>query len=149
MGHGTGGVLSIHEDYFLLTGGIERWLYRVARKHAGNQEWAGPFTMRQLYEKSGSAARLSDFALDVRKIVAADALPEYALTMSIDERGGESVSMVRRCLLEFDDPRFQPSTRRNGRQRFSRFCRVRHGLLGVNPRRTGASTAFRMLLPDC
>ena len=33
-----GGVLTIHEDYFLLTGGIERWLYRVARKHAGQQE---------------------------------------------------------------------------------------------------------------
>ena len=34
-----GGILSIHEDYFLLTGGIERWLYRVARKHAGKQEY--------------------------------------------------------------------------------------------------------------
>ena len=33
-----GGVLTIHEDYFLLTGGIERWLYRVVRKHAGSQE---------------------------------------------------------------------------------------------------------------
>lgn len=115
----AGGVLSIHEDYFLLTGGIERWLYRVARKHGGNQNLGWTLTMRQLYEKSGSAARLSDFAVDVRKIVAADKLPEYALTMSIDERGGESVSMVRRCLLEFDDPRFQPSTRRNGRQRFT------------------------------
>jgi hypothetical protein len=30
-----GGVLTIHEDYFLLTGGVERWLYRVARKHFG------------------------------------------------------------------------------------------------------------------
>ena len=48
-----GGVLTIHEDYFLLTGGIERWLYRVARKHAGQQEAGWQFTMRQLYEKSG------------------------------------------------------------------------------------------------
>jgi plasmid replication initiation protein len=32
-----GGVLRIHEDYFLLAGGIERFLYRVARKHAGMQ----------------------------------------------------------------------------------------------------------------
>ena len=79
----TGGVLSIHEDYFLLTGGIERWLYRVARKHGGNQDMGWTLTMRQLYEKSGSAARLSDFALDIRKIVAADALPEYALTLGV------------------------------------------------------------------
>jgi hypothetical protein len=25
------GVLTIHEDYFLLTGGLERWLYRGAK----------------------------------------------------------------------------------------------------------------------
>ena len=54
-----GGVLTIHEDYFLLTGGIERWLYRVARKHAGHQEGGWQFTMRQLHEKSGSSSRLS------------------------------------------------------------------------------------------
>jgi hypothetical protein len=35
--------------------------------------------MRQLYEKSGSVARLSDFAIDVRKAVEANALPEYTL----------------------------------------------------------------------
>src|SRR3712207_2859133 len=74
-----GGVLRIHEDCFLLKGGIERWLYRVARKHAGYQETGWQFTMRQLYEKSGSTARFSDFALDVRKVVSADALPEYTL----------------------------------------------------------------------
>jgi len=30
-------VLTIDPAYFRLTGGIERWLYRVARKHAGHQ----------------------------------------------------------------------------------------------------------------
>ena len=30
-------VLAIDPTYFRLTGGIERWLYRVARKHAGRQ----------------------------------------------------------------------------------------------------------------
>jgi plasmid replication initiation protein len=30
-----GGVLSIDPAYFSITGGRERWLYRVARKHAG------------------------------------------------------------------------------------------------------------------
>src|SRR4029077_6700348 len=67
-----GGVLTIHEDYFLLTGGIERWLYRVARKHAGSQQTGWSFTMRQLYEKSGSAARFSDFSIDIRKVVQAN-----------------------------------------------------------------------------
>jgi plasmid replication initiation protein len=30
-----GGVLAIDFAYFSITGGRERWLYRVARKHAG------------------------------------------------------------------------------------------------------------------
>jgi plasmid replication initiation protein len=80
-----GGVLTIHEDYFLLTGGLERWLYRVARKHAGRQETGWQFTMRQLYQKSGSLARFSDFMIDIRKVVKTDHLPEYALDLERNE----------------------------------------------------------------
>lgn len=103
-----GGVLTIHEDYFLLTGGIERFLYRVARKHAGSQELGWRFTMRQLHEKSGSAARFSDFALDVRKAVEADHFPEYAADLYRNEAGEEVVSFVRRSKLSFGDPRWRP-----------------------------------------
>ena len=113
-----GMVLTIHEDYFILTGGIERWLYRVARKHAGHQEMGWSFTMRQLFDKSGSAARFSDFAIDVRKIVDADSLPEYALQIHRNSEGIEVVSMVRRSVLSSDDPRFElarPPSRRKGR----------------------------------
>ena len=102
-------VLTIHEDYFLLTGGIERWLYRVARKHAGSQETGWHFTMRQLHQKSGSAARFSDFALDVRKIVQADSLPEYTLSLTVNGEGEEVVSMLRRSCLGVMDPRFELS----------------------------------------
>jgi plasmid replication initiation protein len=112
-----GGVLTIHEDYFLLTGGVERWLYRVARKHAGQQEMGWSFTMRQLYEKSGSASRFSDFALDVRKIVEAGTLPEYALDASRNAEGDEIVTMIRRSRLAADDARFEiprSSRRRHG-----------------------------------
>jgi plasmid replication initiation protein len=101
-----GGVLTIHEDYFLLSGGIERWIYRVARKHAGSQETGWQFTMRQLYEKSGSMARFSDFALDVRKVVAADELPEYAISLTRNAEGEEVVHFVARSLLLPHDQRF-------------------------------------------
>ena len=30
-------VLTIDREYFALTGGVEGWLYRVVRKHAGRQ----------------------------------------------------------------------------------------------------------------
>ncbi len=102
-----GGVLTIHEDYFLLTGGIERWLYRVVRKHAGNQPTGWSFTMRQLYEKSGSAARFSDFAIDIRRVVQANKLPEYELTLERNGEGDEIIRFIHRAKLSWDHPRLE------------------------------------------
>lgn len=102
-----GGVLTIHEDYFLLTGGIERWLYRVARKHAGKQEIGWSFTMRQLYEKSGSAARLTDFAIDVRRAVRGNQLPEYEISLDRNADGDEIVRFVHCSRLALDHPQHQ------------------------------------------
>jgi plasmid replication initiation protein len=50
-------VLTIDPAYFRLTGGIERWLYRVARKHAGHQRHGWLFEVAHLHQKSGSLAR--------------------------------------------------------------------------------------------
>jgi plasmid replication initiation protein len=72
-------VLTIDPAYFALTGGIERWLYRVARKHAGRQAEGWRFELRHLHAKSASTARYSDFALDVRRLVARQPLPGYRL----------------------------------------------------------------------
>jgi len=79
-------VLTIDPDYFRLTGGIERWLYRVARKHAGRQPQGWLFEVAHLHQKSGSLARVSDFALDIRRIVARQPLPGYLLTISRQAR---------------------------------------------------------------
>ncbi|WP_075631510.1 replication initiator protein A [Novacetimonas hansenii] len=78
-------VLTIDPAYFRLTGGIERWLYRVARKHAGHQAHGWLFEIAHLHEKSGSLARLSDFALDLRRIAGRQSLPGYRLAI---RRGG-------------------------------------------------------------
>ncbi|RWQ37065.1 MAG: replication protein A [Mesorhizobium sp.] len=74
-------VLAIDPDYFALTGGIERWLYRIARKHAGRQAAGWRFELRHLHAKSGSLARYSDFAIDIRAIARRQPLPGYSLTM--------------------------------------------------------------------
>jgi plasmid replication initiation protein len=74
-------VLTIDPAYFRLTGGIERWLYRVARKHAGRQPGGWSFELAHLHEKSGSLARASDFALDLRRIVLRQPLPGYRLQL--------------------------------------------------------------------
>ena len=74
-------VLTIDRAYFGLTGGIERWLYRLMRKHGGRQTSGWQFDFRHLYRKSGSLARFSDFALDLRRIVARQALPGYRMAI--------------------------------------------------------------------
>ena len=79
-------VLAIDPAYFRLTGGIERWLYRVARKHAGRQPRGWLFEVAHLHEKSGSLARLADFAFDLRRIAARQPLPGYRLQIERDAR---------------------------------------------------------------
>ncbi|WP_193075206.1 replication initiator protein A [Pseudomonas sp. FME51] len=72
-------VLTIDPAYFRLTGGIERWLYRLVRKHGGKQEHGWQFDFRHLHRKSGSSSRFSDFAYDLRALVDKQSLPGYEL----------------------------------------------------------------------
>lgn len=90
-------VLTIDPAYFRLTGGIERWLYRVARKHAGHQSHGWLFEVGHLHVKSGSLARVSDFALDLRRIAARQPLPGYRL--QIEREHGRELLRIRPEIL--------------------------------------------------
>ena len=79
-------VLTIDPAYFRLSGGIERWLYRVARKHAGRQPRGWLFEIAHLHQKSGSLAKLRDFAFDLRRIAARQPLPGYRLLVEREDR---------------------------------------------------------------
>jgi plasmid replication initiation protein len=79
-------VLTLDPTYFRLSGGIERWLYRLVRKHGGRQPAGWRFEMHHLHLKSGSLQRHSDFALQVRQLVRRQALPGYLL--SLERSGG-------------------------------------------------------------
>ncbi|NEX91154.1 replication initiator protein A [Caulobacter sp. 17J65-9] len=69
-------VLSISRDYFALTGGLERRLYQLARKHVGRQkEWR--ILLPALAEKVGSQQELRFFKRDLKKVIEADAIPDY------------------------------------------------------------------------
>jgi plasmid replication initiation protein len=74
-------VLTIDRQYFDLTGGIERWLYRLVRKHGGKQPHGWRFEVRYLHTKSGSLASLPSFAFEIRDIVKRQSLPGYHLTL--------------------------------------------------------------------
>lgn len=78
----TGGVLSIDRAYFDLTGGRERWLYRVARKHAGGAGETGfAISMPTLFEKSGAEGQYRRFKFEIAKIAERNELPGYTLTL--------------------------------------------------------------------
>ena len=90
-------VLTIDRAYFDLTGGLERWLYRLVRKHGGRQRAGWRFDFRHLYLKSGSLSPFKRFAFELRDIVRRQPLPGYALFIEV-EAGG-------RRLLAFEPAR--------------------------------------------
>lgn len=75
-------VLTISRDYFRLRKPLERRLYEIARKHVG-QQGLWEIGIEALRDKCGSTvARLRQFRGELEKIIAADTLPEYRLTLT-------------------------------------------------------------------
>src|SRR5216683_5559164 len=87
-------VLTIDRRYFALTGGMERWLYRVVRKHAGRQSHGWRFEFRHLHAKSASLSPFKRFAFELRDIVRRQPLPGYRLLLEHDGRGRELLAFA-------------------------------------------------------
>lgn len=87
-------VLTIDRAYFDLTGGLERWLYRVVRKHGGSQKGGWSFDFVHLHAKSGSLSPLKHFAYDLREIVRRQTLPGYQLVIERGLRGDERLAFT-------------------------------------------------------
>ena len=93
-------VLTLHPDYFLITGGLERAVYRIARKHAGDQESGWTCRVSVLHEKTGSDSAPKEFNRMLRKIVESNDLPEYDLNYTRTVDGSLAVHFVRRTAAE-------------------------------------------------
>ncbi|WP_372085013.1 replication initiator protein A [Tistrella mobilis] len=83
-------VLTIDRAYFDLTGGLDRWLYRIVRKHGGRQRNGWRFDFRHLYQKSGARSPFKRFAFELRDIIQRQPLPGYTLYLEV-ETGGRSL----------------------------------------------------------
>src|SRR5271170_485350 len=77
-------VLAINPAYFDLTGGLERRLYEIARKHVGRQaEWR--VSLLLLAKKCGTMQRnLRRFKFDLKEIAELDRLPDYQMFLVND-----------------------------------------------------------------
>lgn len=84
-------ILTIDRAYFGLTGGYDRWLYRLVRKHGGRQRNGWRFEFRHLYLKSGSLSPFKRFAFELRGIVHRQPLPGYRLWI---ENGSRRQSLL-------------------------------------------------------
>jgi len=87
-------VLTIDPAYFDLTGGLERWLYRLVRKHGGRQDGGWSFDLVHLHAKSGSLSALKHFTYDLREIVRRQTLPGYRLVITQDPNGAERLNFT-------------------------------------------------------
>jgi plasmid replication initiation protein len=79
-----GAMLKVNSDYFSLTSGIKKFLYRTARKHVGNNDqWE--FPIEKLYEKSASEQEFKKFKYDLKKAVLDNDIPDYFLEWREDD----------------------------------------------------------------
>lgn len=89
-------VLTVHPDYFLIDPGIGRFVYRLARRSAG--KGAAKWSFQTIYKHSGSTGTFSKFRENLRKIIRANDLPEYALREEPGQSGPQLIMTHRDSL---------------------------------------------------
>ncbi|WP_395494623.1 replication initiator protein A [Acetobacter sp. KSO5] len=82
-------VLRIDPAYFRLTGGVERWLYRLVRKHAGQQRRGWRFAFTHLHAKSATLSGFSRFTAELHDLVMRQSLPGYQLAIETGAKNGD------------------------------------------------------------
>ncbi len=88
-------VLTLSREYFSLRKPLERRVYELARKHCGHQrDWL--VSVKVLHHKAGSDAPLRVFRAALRKMIAANPLPDYTLA----EEPGDLIRVRREGLVE-------------------------------------------------
>lgn len=85
-------LLAINPRYFELTGGYERFLYRIARKFCGKQpSWK--ISMRGLYRRSGTTVNYRRFCHYIKSTIEDGQMPDYYFTLYEDEQGEKQLEI--------------------------------------------------------
>lgn len=104
-------VLTLDREYFLLKGGLERAIYRIARKHAGMQQQGWLCKMETLYAKTGSDSPFRKFSYFVREIARRNDLPGYSMTLTEAADGSAAVHFQSRSVTASHEVRGVAATR--------------------------------------
>lgn len=92
-------VLTMHPNYFLMTPGLGRFVYRLARVAAGKGE--ARWSFRLIHERSGSPDAFKKSSAAIRELIKANELPEYDLA---EEPGQDGPILVMRFRGSFPTP---------------------------------------------
>jgi plasmid replication initiation protein len=96
-------VLAIPPTYFSITSGMGRWLWRVARKHAGGNGDAGfAISLKTLHQKSGSERVFRQFKSDLLALARKNDLPGLDLSIEGD---GDSQRLRMRMIAKGESQR--------------------------------------------
>lgn len=86
-------ILTLNPDYFLISQGLGRMVYRLARRAAGRTQ--ARYSIAEVHKRSGSPQAVPQFAQILRKLVAHSKLfplPDYDLDL-IEGKNGELLWM--------------------------------------------------------
>ena len=136
-------LLTMHQDYFLISGGLERALYRIARKHAGDQETGWTCRVSVLHEKSGSDSAPKEFNRMLRKIIDANELPDYETSFVTAGDGSPAVHFLRRTAADRAKLRAELEAEANARLK-----RAREDARAIEVDQLGDRFASRRVLPQ-
>ena len=88
-----GSLLKVSSEYFKITSGLKKFLYRTARKHVGTRNSTWDFSIESLYAKSGSEREFKKFKHDLRKVVSDNDIPAYFMKW-VEEDGKTFVRFI-------------------------------------------------------
>ena len=94
-----GSLLKPNSLYFDITSGLQKFLYRTARKHVGQNRDGWEFSLEKLYEKSGSEGNIRKFKSKLKAAVIENGLPDYFMKW-IDRNGKISIKFKKRGLID-------------------------------------------------
>ena len=89
-------LLTLNPDYFLISSGLGRFVYRLARKAAGKSN--AVYSVRELHKRSGTPQEYRKFLFDLKELVARTRtfpMPDYDLELT-EQREGHTLTMRRR-----------------------------------------------------
>ena len=90
-------VLTVHPDYFLIEGGLARFVYRLARKAAGSS--VARYRFATIHERSGSSGTAKKTTWAIRQLIKANDLPEYDLKEEKGTDGQPILVMTNRATM--------------------------------------------------